>query len=216
MRLELGEHVRTRDGQDVGSIDRLIMDPASGEVTAVVLRKGIFLPRDVEVPLETLEVGAEGDLRLTYTSDQVDHLPDFIDTRYTSEPPAGYAFPAGFPSAGLYWPIDYGIAMTPAATDGPGPGDKETEGAARREEDLLHSTVIGEGSIVQGRDGKVVGYVHQLTFDPLDGRLAALTVRKGLVPGFTEDEQIPASSIVRVDDDTVYLKVTADEITPIA
>ncbi len=41
MRTELGVHVRTSDGQDVGTIEWLILDPASRRVKAAVLRKGV-------------------------------------------------------------------------------------------------------------------------------------------------------------------------------
>ena len=65
MRVEVGARVRTTDGQDVGTIDRLIVDPGNNEIKAAVIHKGLILPRDVEVPLSALELGPDGSIRLT-------------------------------------------------------------------------------------------------------------------------------------------------------
>src|ERR671933_442313 len=88
MRVELGARVRTTDGKDVGTIDRLIVDPSNNEIKAAVIRKGIILPRDVEVPLSTIEPGPNGSVQLTYTADQVDQLPEFFESNYTATLPS--------------------------------------------------------------------------------------------------------------------------------
>src|SRR5919205_4225233 len=82
MRVELGAKVRTADGKDVGTIDRLIVDPSNNEIKAAVIHKGMILPRDVEVPLSAIERGSDGSVQLTYTADQVDHLPEFFESNY--------------------------------------------------------------------------------------------------------------------------------------
>jgi hypothetical protein len=53
----------------VGTIDRLIIDPSNNEIKAAVIRKGMILPRDVEVPLSAIETGPHGSVQLTYTAD---------------------------------------------------------------------------------------------------------------------------------------------------
>src|SRR5438067_9180068 len=113
MRVELGARVRTTDGKDVGTIDRLIVDPGNNEIKAAVIRKGVILPRDVEVPLSALEPGPDGTIRLAYTADQVDQLPEFFEGNYTATPPAGYMPPAGYPIGGIYWPMNYGLFAAP-------------------------------------------------------------------------------------------------------
>ena len=40
MRVDLDAKVRAQDGEDIGSIDRVIVDPRSNEVTHVVVRTG--------------------------------------------------------------------------------------------------------------------------------------------------------------------------------
>lgn len=207
MRVELGAKVQTSDGKDVGAVDQLIVDPGSKEVKSVVVRKGVLLPRDVEIPLDVLESADGRDVRLSYTSAQVDRLPEFHESSYTVTPPVGFMPPAGYPVTGMLWPQNYQWAM-PSAAAATYEADHEA-GAELRQQDL-ENAVIAEGSSVIDRDGKEVGSAHDLTFDPASGRLAHLVIREGLI--FSKNVSVPASLISRVADGVIYLKVKAAEI----
>jgi uncharacterized protein YrrD len=209
MAIELGTHVRTSDDQDLGSIDRLILDPESGTVRAAVVRKGLFLPRDVEVQIEDLHEDAEGNARLTLRSDEVDSLPAFHAANYTVPPP-GYGPPLGYPVGMLYWPVGFGAAGVPdqqqpawAIND---PAVAEEVGAALRQEDL-ENAVVTEGSEVWSRDEQKVGHVHRLSFDPESGALSEVVVRSGFL--FTTDTALPARLIDEVGNGLIRLRVDA-------
>ena len=213
MRVELGARVRTVDGKDVGTIDRLVVDPSNNEIKAAVIRKGLILPRDVEVPLSAIERGPHSSVQLTYTADQVDQLPEFFDSSYTATPPVGYVPPADYPTVGIYWPIGYGVFATPplpetAVSTGNAALDREAKETLERQD--LENAVIGEGSDVVDRDGEKVGEVARLVFDPDGHRLTSIVVRKGFI--FTEDRELPASAITRVDDGVIYLRVGKHEL----
>ena len=213
MRVELGARVRTADGKDVGTIDRLIVDPSNNEIKAAVIRKGMILPRDIEVPLSAIERGPDGSVQLTYTADQVDQLPEFFERKYTATPPAWYVPPADYPTAGIYWPIGYGVFATPPLPEtnvstGSAVLDREAREALERQD--LENAVIGEGSDVVDRDGEKVGEVARLVFDPDGHRLTSFVVRKGFI--LTEDRELPASAITRVDDGVIYLRVSKHEL----
>jgi sporulation protein YlmC with PRC-barrel domain len=200
MDVGLGMHLLTRDDKDVGTVDRLILDPDTGVVTSIVIRKGTFLPRDVEVPMGALEVESNGEVRLSYIADQIDKLPPFVADKY-EPPPAGYVSPLGYPIQALYWPIADGRRTQGSATG--------EEPPTRRRQDAEHA-VIREGSAVLSRDGKEVGIVHRLSYDPNDGVLRHFVVREGML--FTKDVAFPASLIARVNDGMVQLSVDADDL----
>jgi uncharacterized protein YrrD len=211
MRVEVGARVWTTDGKDVGTIDRLIVDPSNNEIKAAVIRKGMILPRDVEVPLSTIEPGPDGSVQLTYTADQVDQLPEFSEGNYTA-PPAGYVHSAGYPMGGIYWPLGYGYFGAPplAVTEAAGGSavSREVRQALRRQD--LENAIIGEGSNVVDRVGEKVGEVARLVFDPDDNGLTSFVVRKGFI--FTEEKELPASVITSVDNGVIYLRVGKQEL----
>jgi len=213
MRVELGARVRTSDGKDVGTIDRLIVDPGNSEIKAAVIRKGFLLPRDVEVPLSALEQATDGSIQLTYTAEQVDKLPEFFASNYTATPPAGYVPPAYYPTGGIYWPIGYGFFATPPRPEmdvstGSVALDREANEALERQD--LENAVIGEGSDVVDHDGAKVGDIARLVFDADGHQLTSFVARKGFI--FTEDRELPASVITRVDDGIIYLRVGKQEL----
>ena len=217
MDVTLGMHVYTSDEQDLGTVDRLILDPERGTVKAAVVSKGFFLPQDVEVPVELFQAGPSGDARISYSSTDIDKLPSFAEGDYTAPPP-DYLAQSNYPATAIYWPVGYSLGMTPLDTPAidnmpvsPWTGDvevdKEVATALRRQD--LENAVIGEGSEVLGQDGKKVGTVRELTFDPASGELTGLVVHKGVLLG--KETSLPAALIDSVDDGVVYLAVDAQE-----
>jgi uncharacterized protein YrrD len=220
MQIQLGDEVRTRDGKDVGKIDKLILDPKSHQIRAAVVRKGMLFHDDVEISLDLLEVDRDGSVRLTCTEDQFETLPKFYEANYTTTPPADYTAPYNRPLGGLVWPGGgigaypvVGAPMSgyarPGELGGPRlPLDRE-ERQILFEQDLRNA-VIDEGSDVKGSDDEKIGELHSLSFDPATGELTSFVVRQGFL--FTQDHQLPADLISSVNDGVVYLSLTKDEV----
>jgi uncharacterized protein YrrD len=212
MQVSLGATVRTADGENVGSIDKLILDPHSHDVKTAVVRKGFILTEDVEIPLDALDSVSEDEVRLHLSADEVRSLPRFSEANYTAPPPS-YAMPAGYtyPSDRLLWPLAvpaYPMAFPPYWTPPPGP-----EGEVRdmlRQQDL-ENVVIDEGSDVYSSDEHKIGEVHKVIFDSASGRPSRILVRRGFL--FTEDFELPASLIASLDDGVIHLNQTRDAIS---
>ncbi len=49
---------------EVGRVDAVVMSPGTGEVTALVIRKGILDPRDIAIPIEAVEEAADDLVRV--------------------------------------------------------------------------------------------------------------------------------------------------------
>lgn len=192
MEIELGARVRTSDGEEIGTIDRVILDPAGSAVRAVVVRRGFILVRDVEIPLEALEPGPRGEVLLTCTTAEVDRLPGLVEEHYTAAP-AAQATGAGYPA---------GQTVRPA---GAAALWREVETILSRQQ--VEQAVVGEGSVVRSRDGERIGEIGRLTFDEESGRPAELTIRRGGL--FGEEVELPARLIASVDDGLVTLALPA-------
>jgi len=212
MQVELGAKVTTADGKQIGSIDKLILDPESGQVRTIVVQKGLLFKDDIEIGLDGIEDQAHGTVRLRYTERQLDDLPRFYEGSYTTPPPersAAYADDFGYPASAFLWPAR-GTASADADLYGhEAVGDVADEVRVMQQEQDLSNAVIEEGSEVLGCDGKKVGSVHRIVFDSANGRPLAIVIRKGLL--FTEDVELPASLIASANDGVVYLTVDGDE-----
>lgn len=212
MELELGQHILSSDGQDIGTIKHLILDPVGKQVKTFVVEKGWFLPDDVEIPLDAIQEQSEHGLTLRYSSEQSKALPRFAEGQYlpavsempdsvTAYPvgslllPNGYVSPpvsnSGFP---LFMPILDGEIATPTSS-------QEEERLRQLDE---NNAVISIGDEVMSGDMEKVGEVHNVFFDSGTGRPTRLIVRHGWL--FHKDWEISAEMIASVDDGVIYLR----------
>lgn len=109
-RVTLGATVRTADGQDIGKVDRLIVDPYTLSIRALVVRRGLLPARAVEIPLVAIPHSSGKELQLRYSADQVRRLPEFVDAYYAA-PPTGFVPPAAYTRDSLLWPL--GVPLLP-------------------------------------------------------------------------------------------------------
>ncbi len=81
MRIDTGMSVRTTDGQEIGTVDRVILDPDTKEVDTVVVRGNASVGRDIIVHLSLVEGLREDGVHLRIGQDRLRDLPEFRDTR---------------------------------------------------------------------------------------------------------------------------------------
>lgn len=211
--IALGATVTTADGKELGTIDKLILDPDTGTVRSIVVRKGFLFTRDLELDLDSIAGQEGGTVRLRHTSAEVDALPEFLEGSYTTLPPdraAMYETSAGYPASSLLFPSRWSGPVYGEPYGHEATGAVGEEVAALHQQQDLANAVIDEGSEVRSRDGEKVGSVHRIVFDPANGRPSAIVVRKGFL--FTEDVELPASLISSAGDGVVYLDATHDEL----
>jgi sporulation protein YlmC with PRC-barrel domain len=213
MAIELDAKVMTSDGKEVGKIDKLILDPEGGDIHGIVVHKGMFFGRDIEIPLDGIVGQSAGMIEIRYTKDQLDELPTFHEANYTAPPPersAEFVTGYGYPSGSMLWPSSYSGPMSGESYGHDPVGGVRDEVAAIHHEQDLGNSVIEEGSTVRSRDGEKVGEVHSIAFDALTARPTRLVVRKGFL--FTDDVEVPVRLISSVGDGVVYLDAMKDEL----
>lgn len=195
-----GTRIESANGDYLGEVDRLVIDPSDRHVSHIVVRKGVFFPDDRVIPVDTVAHADEAAVRLQ-KSVETDKLPQFEEANYVEldadtvdrlgQPGIGavaWAYPLT-PSAGLpFYPV-----YLPAA-------EAEVERNVPDE-----SNVIEPGSIVVTGDGEKLGKIREVRTDEA-GSLSHVTVDPGLLQSET---LIPAHWIVEVDDDTVEIGIGA-------
>ena len=212
MRVDLDAKVRDRDGDDIGSVDRAIVDPRTNEVTHIVVRTGAIFGRDIMVPREDVERAAlDGDtIRLAMSKDELEKLPDFAAEQYGAPPPTWVA-PAGygFPSSGYAWPIAFDPMMGPTPIMMP---DEVVEGDVEEPDRVT----LTKGALVLDRHGDDIGVVDDVRFDTQTGRLQGFVLRVGgalrTLFGGGDTVEVSSHQIEHVGESLVRLRLAKDEI----
>ncbi len=200
MDIQLDAPVVSRDGADLGKIDKVIFDPQSGQTKSIVVRKGMILARDVAIPTEHIRVAAPTRVELDMSKQEIEALPDFVEADY-SWPPQNWVAPYAWPAGAVLWPMAY-----PAATPVSGPADEELERARQRD---MQNAIIGHGAEVVAIDGEKVGSVENMMVDPATHKPSRVILRRGVL--FKEDVELPGDWVSSVDDEKVVLNV--DKVT---
>jgi len=212
MRLDLDAKVRAHDGEDIGSVDRAVVDPRINEVTHIVVRTGAIFGRDIMVPRADIErATVEGDtIQLDLTRDELEQLPDFVMEEFGAPPPAWVA-PAGygFPSTGYAWPV----AVDPMA--GPAPMMLPEDDLDGEFEDPDQVTLT-KGALVLDRHGDDIGVVDDLRFDVESGKLTGFVLRVGgalqTLFGGGDTVEVSRQQIEHVGESLVRLRLAKDEV----
>lgn len=206
--------VYTADGQDVGRIDRVVLDPRTDEITHIVVRKGWLFTEDKVVPVSLIDSATEERVQLRADADKLDDLPEFEETRYivTDErklDAAGELDTTPY-AAPLYWYPPTGAAWAGYYYGGPYtypalPYVRETE------LNIPEGTVgLKEGAEVISADDERVGTVEQVLTNSELNRATHLLISEGWL--FPEKRTIPVDWIREVEEDRIYLAVSAREL----
>jgi uncharacterized protein YrrD len=208
MQLKEGMSVFTRSGEEIGRINRFVLDPATNEVTHIVIQKGWLLPEDKVVSFQTIDSGAEDQVVLNEDI-KFDELPSFEETYFVrADDDPNQPRPAGdlvYPYApAYYWyPARPGFAD---AAVGPGFYPIPVTGAETRRNIPEDTVPLKEGTDVISSDGEHVGDVEQLIVEPNSNQATHFVISQGLL--FKDRKLVPAHWVKSVAEDEVRLVVS--------
>lgn len=206
MEITLGSRVFTREGDEIGSIDKLIVDPATGAIQAAVVRQGRTARDDLQLPVRNFAQQTSEGIRLNCSRSALDSLPEFDEGRY-QPPPEDFVSPTGHAISGLLMPLHWSESSAAGPPSRYSTDPVERELAAGQRPQGMGIVEIGVGSDVRSRDGKKVGEVQEVGYDATTGKPSHFVVRRGFL--FTEDRQLPADTIATVEDGVVYLELSS-------
>ncbi len=231
MRVELGTHVKTRDGEDAGVVKHLIVDPEDNRVKAVVLEQGFILTHDSVASIEELGLSTTDEVQINRLAEELKDLPKFHASDYLdrhAEPSEG-SLQDGLPTQGVLWPVVSPFPGSPGGVTGEGaygmiplvaPFSDFQESAALgaiqdgpnsepEAEHSSHLTTVSKGSEVFSASGAKIGEVKDVVFDAMTGRPMSFVISRGVL--FKEDVTLPADKIATVDEDGIYLSIEEQE-----
>lgn len=181
MELTKAIDIYTADGEKVGSIDRVVLDLETREVTHVVVQKGFLFTEGKVVPISMLGPETEGQITLR-AGEFLEDLPQFRETEHV---------PAG---------VDRGLATQPST---------QPDLVRTVKYNIPEGTVALEaGATLIGSDDKRVGNIEGILTEPQENRASHFVVSKGLL--LKERKLVPAEWARTVLQDEVYLSESSD------
>lgn len=227
--LKEGAGVYTPGDEQVGKVSGFVLDPATNEVTHLIVQKGWLFSEDKVVPFERVHSAAEDRVVLTRDLEDFDDLPLFEESHFlraeepdvdrggaprdrvyagreTMEPDElPYDQTMGPPRHGYmpayFWYPPHGYSGYPVGY----------YGWPRREtiRNIPEGTVpLKEGTNVVSLDEKHVGDVERLFIDPDSNTTTHFVISQGLL--FKDRKLVPAHWVDSAAEDKVRLSVSSE------
>lgn len=203
IQLQKDATVLAADGKEVGSLERVVVNPNSNVLTDIVVRTGTLLnQKEKVVSVELVAETTEDRVLLREAAGDLESFPQFEEERivgeYGGEDPASP--PANMYPGGIQYPM--GAPTTPAS------GERIV---TRIEQNIPEGTVaMKEGAKVITADGKNVGSVERVLADPSEEQITHLLISKGLL--MKEKKLIPIKWVMMMGEDKVHLRVNKDSV----
>ena len=205
MQFKDGTSVYTFDGQHVGRVDRLVLNPKTKEVTDIVVRKGILFTEDKVVPLSLIASATEDRVSLRADTGKLDELPLFEEMHYIpvdEDELRNADHPAGMASS-LYW-------YPPMAgwTGYPGGVGYAYPPLYRIETDLnipKGTVALREGARVFSANNDHVGNVAQVFTEPSGDQVTSFLMSEGIF--FKAKKLVPVAWIGEIQEGEIHLSV---------
>lgn len=219
MELTKGQDIITADGDKVGSIERIVLDPKTKEVSHIVIEKGLLLKESKVVPISMLGAETKDGIVLRdaeYLDDlaplrETDYIPAGLETAETRErgekQPVEKAreYPAQF-APRYYWypPVGVGWWRGLGTTT-----YVEPEYVRTVEFNIPEGTVaLEEGAAVITSDDKHIGDVEEILTDPQENRATHFVISTGVL--LKERKLVPTQWVSTILEKEVYLSVSSD------
>jgi uncharacterized protein YrrD len=209
LELKEGMSVSTPSGEEIGRINRFVLDPSTNEVTHIVIQKGWLLPEDKVLPFELVDSTAEGKLVLNEEINNFDQLPPFEETHFVQvtddhpNDPTPTRDPAYAYTPAFYWYPAHSNVGLPGF--GVGPYAWPTGETTRN---IPEDTIpIKEGTDILSSDGKQVGQVERLFIEPDSNKVTHFLISQGVF--FRDRKLVPVHWVKSVEENNVSLAVSS-------
>jgi sporulation protein YlmC with PRC-barrel domain len=200
MRFKEDMRVLSAQGDDVGQLEQVVVDPQTKEVSHIVVRKGWLFTEDKLVPLNLIASTDENSITLREDAGVLHDLPVFEETHYIplDELERGERDYPNTPA--LYWmPPMGGFMGAPIGVPVAPPSVPKTESNAPE-----GTVALREEAEVYSSDDELVGHVDSIMIDDSTERLSYFVLSYG-VPSIKRI--VPMSWVRDIYEDRIVLTV---------
>jgi len=209
MELAYGSHVFGSDGDELGVLKELVIEPRSRVVTHLVVQSGLLFSADQLVPADLVVASGNDGIRLSVSADAAaeQHATDYEQSNFVALEDDALAELGGTGTSVWARPSQVGTADAPYPSlipPGIGPIAADPEVVVP-----LDEIVLEEGSPVRASDGTKIGTIDECMMDA-DEKITHILIREGTV--FSVPKLIPIDWIARIDDNEVVLAVSVQTV----
>lgn len=199
-----GSRVRTHDGETVGTVERVVVDPVTKDVTHVVVTKGAVFREDRVVPMSAVAEATERVIALRRGVGEQD-FPEFEDVLYLPFEPAGSIAEAVYR---LATPL---VHYTPYG--GPVPAETMALERSVRRNVPDGAVPLESGASVVGEDGAMLGTLKKILTASSGVPTHIVVDRIGLTGGC---KAVPLGWIDEISEDRIQVGAPARMVDAIA
>ena len=226
LELREGAGVYTPGDEQVGKVNGFVLDPATNEVTHIVVQKGWLFPDDKVLSFDMIASADEDRVVLKENIGDIDELPAFEETHFISPREADITRQGGTRpveerrraetiqedasegrSAALsvapayYWYPPHGYVGYPVGYYGLPPLETVRNIPA-------DTIPVKEGTDIMSSDGKHVGDVERLLVEPNSNKATHFVISQGVF--FKDRKLVPTHWVRSVDEDKIHLSVNSE------
>ena len=204
IQLQKHAHVLASNAQEVGFLERVVLNPDSNVITHIVVRSGPFLNKeDRIVPIELVSDTTEDLVLLDADASTVESMPLFEVKQLVGEEQS-VAAGASSEHQGAAPFGESPIAVLPVL-------DADETYPTEIVQNIPEGTVaMKEGAKVIAADGEHLGHVERILADSSVEQITHLLISRGL---FSKDLKIiPLKWVMKIGEENVYLNVNKDSI----
>jgi len=198
MKILFGTPVATRDGEDVGQVKELIIDPRTRTVTHIVVQQGLLFDNDRVVSVDDIDSASEATVILNVSEVELtEGSVDYEQGHFIMADAEEVDALEGELSAS-YWTRPLGVSPS-LIPPGLGPVDLTPEIAISGDDVLLvHDSPVGTS------DGEHIGRVKEVVTD-VSGWITHIVVAEGVV--YPVPKLVPVGWVSGIADNQVTLSV---------
>jgi sporulation protein YlmC with PRC-barrel domain len=216
MLLKKGTDVQNTQGEKVGELDRVVIDPSTRDVTHVIVRKGLLFKEDRVIPMQRLQISDEDHLILDTRADDLEAFPPFTETEFLPvedgeelEQDFRSREREGYLTQVLWYPT---VSGTPGYAQGffsTNPAETYSGYAEIEERNIPEDTVpLKEGARVLASDGEHVGDLKEVIIGRERQQASHFVISEGKLLG--DDKLIPMHWVRRIREEEVELSVDSE------
>jgi uncharacterized protein YrrD len=200
MQFKKGAEVVSGEGNKIGMLDHVVMDPKTKEVAYLVVRSGFLLTEDKLIPIKQVGSVTEKQIEIMASDKEVADFPTYYEVEYIATDQAGHPDEAEL----SYW-YPPAAGWKPAGRSIPFPQPLHIERVGKNiRENMI---AVKQGAKVITSDGEYVGNIERMITDENNDYITHLVLSSGLL--LKERKLIPAYWLTDVSEDEVHLAVDA-------